>query len=134
MIHRGEDQQTDASEEGESQKGHADFTDQVSRWPLAIDHDMDGNRSRQEDRKGSQGQVEEPDPGDSAGRAEYSHPQCQPIAQDSSNTGRKQDGVGELAEIPHLHRLAFEISHVAEGDHVRATNGISLESMPHSLR
>lgn len=101
-IHRDEDQQIDGDGEGENQKGRVEFTDQVSRRPPAIGYDIYGNGHRQEDGKVSQGQVEEPDHGDSAGHAEYSHPQHQSIAQDSSNTEHKQDGDGELAGRYHI--------------------------------
>jgi hypothetical protein len=60
--------------------------------------------------------------------ASHSHPQHQLVAQDSNNTGHKQDSDGELAEIPHLHRLAFLAGE--EKPHVRATNDISLKFMP----
>lgn len=132
-IHRDDPQQIDADKEGGNQKGHVEFSDQVSRRPPAIDYDTYGNGHRQEDSKVSQGQAEEPDHSDSAmqNTASHSHPQHQPIAQDSSNTGHKQDSDGELAGIPHPHRLAFLAE---EKPHVRATHDISLKSIPHSPR
>jgi len=131
-IHKNDPQQIDADEESGNQKGHAEFTDQVSRRPPAMDYDTHGNGHRQEDSKVSQGQAEEPDHRDSVSHAEHSitQPSTAPaVAQDSNNTGHKQDSDGELAEIPHLHRLAFlageEKPHVLLCSHIYLDIGLT---------